>query len=145
MYVDDIKFDGEKQNINPMWKLLNKEVDQGEPTSFLDHVYLGCTQGECQISKDIVDNCSNLGFLLVLWKNCQKQQPRRKLMPKRYFHGPMTWKVMHRNAWTDIANLPIKRLNNYAKSRRHAWMTTNLKKKRLDQLENCPQFAHKLF
>ena len=25
-------------------------------TSFLDHVYLGCTQRECQISKDIVDN-----------------------------------------------------------------------------------------
>ena len=28
----------------------------GEPTSFLDHVYLGCTQRQCQISKDIVDN-----------------------------------------------------------------------------------------
>ena len=33
-----------------------KDVDLGEPTSFLDHVYLGCTQRECQISKDIVDN-----------------------------------------------------------------------------------------
>ena len=39
-----------------MWKLLNKEVDLGEPTSFLDHVYLGCTQRQCEISKDIVDN-----------------------------------------------------------------------------------------
>ena len=39
-----------------MWKVLNKEVDLGEPTSFLDHVYLGCTQRQCQISKDIVDN-----------------------------------------------------------------------------------------
>ena len=28
----------------------------GEPTSFLDHVYLGCTQRQCEISKDIVDN-----------------------------------------------------------------------------------------
>ena len=43
-------------NINPMWKVLNKEVDLGEPTSFLDHVYLGCTQRQCEISKDIVDN-----------------------------------------------------------------------------------------
>ena len=33
-----------------------KDVDLGEPTSFLDHVYLGCTERECQISKDIVDN-----------------------------------------------------------------------------------------
>ena len=39
-----------------MWKVLNKEVDLGEPTSFLDHVYLGCTQRQCQISEDIVDN-----------------------------------------------------------------------------------------
>ena len=47
---------GKKQNLDPMWKVLNKEVDLGEPTSFLDHVYLGCTQRQCQISKDIVDN-----------------------------------------------------------------------------------------
>ena len=39
-----------------MWKVLGKEVDLGEPTSFLNHVYLGCTQRQCQISKDIVDN-----------------------------------------------------------------------------------------
>ena len=41
VYVDDIKLAGKKQNIDPMWKLLNKEVDLGESTSFLDHVYLG--------------------------------------------------------------------------------------------------------
>ena len=39
-----------------MWKLLNKEVDLGEPTSFLDHEYLGCTPRQCEISKVIVDN-----------------------------------------------------------------------------------------
>ena len=54
--VDDIKLAGKKQNINPMWMLLNKEVDLGEPTSFLDHVYLGCSKKQCEISKDIVDN-----------------------------------------------------------------------------------------
>ena len=36
--------------------MLNKEVDLGEPTSFLDHENLGCTQRQCEISKDIVDN-----------------------------------------------------------------------------------------
>ena len=55
VYVDDIKLAGKKQNLDPMWKILNKEVDLREPTSFLDHVYLGCTQRQCQISKDIVD------------------------------------------------------------------------------------------
>ena len=47
---------GKKQNLDPMWKVLNKEVDLGEPTSFLDHVYLGCSRRQCEISKDIVDN-----------------------------------------------------------------------------------------
>ena len=51
---------GKKQNIDPMWKLLNKEVDLGEPTSFLDHVHLGCTERRCEISKDIVDNCTTM-------------------------------------------------------------------------------------
>ena len=55
VYVYDIKLAGKKPNINPMWKVLNKEVDLGEPTSFLDHVYLGCTQRQCEISKGIVD------------------------------------------------------------------------------------------
>ena len=39
-----------------MLQLRNKEVDLGEPTSFLDHVYSECTQRQCEISKDIVDN-----------------------------------------------------------------------------------------
>ena len=45
-----------ERNKTLMWKLLNKEVDLGEPTSFLDHVHLGCTQRQCQVSKDIVVN-----------------------------------------------------------------------------------------
>ena len=56
VYVDDKKLAGKKQNLDPTWKVFNKEVDLEEPTSFLDHVYLGCTQRQCEISKDIVDN-----------------------------------------------------------------------------------------
>ena len=54
------KLAGKKQNIDPMWKRLMKEVDSGEPTSFLDHVYLGSIQRECQTSKDIEDNYRNM-------------------------------------------------------------------------------------
>ena len=39
-----------------MWKIIMQDVDLGEATSFLNHVYLVCTQRECQISKDIVDS-----------------------------------------------------------------------------------------
>ena len=55
VYVDDIKLGGKRQ-INPMWKLLSKEVDFGEPTSFYDHEDLVCTQRPGEISQDIVDN-----------------------------------------------------------------------------------------
>ena len=44
VHVDDIKLVGKKQNLDPICKVLNKEVDLGEPISFLDHVYLDCTQ-----------------------------------------------------------------------------------------------------
>ena len=35
MHVDDIKLAGKKQNLDPMWKVLMKDVDLGELTSFL--------------------------------------------------------------------------------------------------------------
>ena len=44
VYVDDIFLAGKKQNLDPLWKVLNQEVD------------LVCTQRQCQASKDIVDN-----------------------------------------------------------------------------------------
>ena len=56
MYVDDINLAGKTQHLDPMWKVLNKEVDLGEPTSSFDHVYLGWTQRQCEVSQDIVDN-----------------------------------------------------------------------------------------
>ena len=56
VYVDEVKLAGRKQNIDPMWKDLMKHFDLGEPTSFLDHVYLVCTQRESETRKDIVDN-----------------------------------------------------------------------------------------
>ena len=54
VYVDDIKLAGKTENTKPTWKDLMKDVDLGEPTSFLDHVNLGCTQRECKISDEIV-------------------------------------------------------------------------------------------
>ena len=59
-YVDDIKTAAEKQNMAPMWKKLMKIVDLDEPTSFVDHVYLGCTQRECKPNEKIFDEYRNM-------------------------------------------------------------------------------------
>ena len=63
--VDEIKLAVKKQNINPTWKVLDKDVDLGESTSFLDRLYLGCTQRQCETSKillTITEPCSNPEF-----------------------------------------------------------------------------------
>ena len=58
--VDDIKMAGKKQNMAYMWKKLMKDVDLEEPTSFLDHVYLGCTQRECNPNEIIIEEYTKM-------------------------------------------------------------------------------------
>ena len=56
VHADDTKFVGKKHNIDSMWKVLNKKMDLGAPTSFHNHVFLGCILRQCEINNDIVDN-----------------------------------------------------------------------------------------
>ena len=67
----------EEENLGPTWKILMEDVDLGESTSFFDHVYLGCTQRECQIRVTVLwqttEMCSIPGFLL---------EPRKKLLTR---------------------------------------------------------------
>ena len=126
MYVDDIKLAGKKQNINPKWKVLNKEVDLGEPTSFLDHVYLGCTQRQCEVSKDIVDNYRAM-FDARISAGATEILPCSENLSS--LRGPMTWKGMPRNVWNVIVSWQTGRLNNSAKYQLHALMTIISKKK----------------
>ena len=53
VYVDDMKMAGRKQNF-ATWTKRMKLVDLGEPTSLLDHVYLGCTQRECKSNESFI-------------------------------------------------------------------------------------------
>ena len=46
---------GRNKNMAPMWKKLMKNVGLDEPTSFHDHVYLGCSQRECKPNEIIID------------------------------------------------------------------------------------------
>ena len=122
-----------------------KDVDLGEPTSFRDHVYLGCTQRECKPSKDIVDNYRNMFEFRMSAGGIEIYFIQRNLR-QTFPHGPMTWKVMRRNAWKDCANWRTKRLNSYTKSQLHVLTTINSKKKnricwRLIKsvFTNCPE------
>ena len=122
-----MKLAGKKQNFYPMWKVLYKEVGSGEHTSFLDHVYLGCTQRQCEISKDIVDNYRTMFESRISAGATENYHARKILVSLR---GRMTWRVMLRNVWSDIVSKPTRRRNNSTKYLLHASMTTTSKKKK---------------
>ena len=116
MCVDDI---GWKENFDPIWKLL-KEVDLGEPTSFLDHVYLGCTLRQCEISKDLVNNYRTM-FESRISAGGVKKLP----FPKHVRISSWSYDMVGH-----VVSLPTKRLNNSTQYLLHASMTTTSKKKK---------------
>ena len=67
-----------------------KNVDIEEPTSFLDHVYFGCTQRECKPGETIV-------FQLEQLKNYQVG----KRLTQRLSRGLATWKDMVENTLSE--------------------------------------------
>ena len=128
MYVDDLKkLAGKKQNLDPMWKVLNEEVDLGEPTSFLDHVYLGCTQRQCETSKDIVDNYRTMFESRISAEGVEK-------LPFPLYLRFSSWSYdiagMQRSVWNDIVSWRTRRPSNSTKYLLHASMTTTSKKKK---------------
>ena len=135
VYVDDIKLAGKKRNLDPMWKVLNKEVDLGEPTSFLDHVYLGCTQRQCEISKDIVDNYRTMFESRISAGRVEK-------LP-----FPQNLRI---SSWSyDMAGHAKKCVERYCelanKTTQQLYKVSISKKKKWNLLENCHMYALKLF
>ena len=141
VYVDDIKLAGKKQNIDPMWKVLHKEADLGEPTSFLDHVYLGCIQRQCEISKDIVGNYRTMFESRISAGALEKYHARKIFKSLR---GPTIWRVMPRNVWNDIVSWQTGRLNNYKVST-PCIDDHNFKEEELKSVGEVSKYALKLF
>ena len=94
-----------------MWKVLNKKVDLGEPTSFLDHVYLRCTQRQCEIRKDIVtEPC----FESRISAGATDKLPCSENLRISSWSYDMEG-AMPRNVWNDIVSWQTRRLNNSTK------------------------------
>ena len=93
VYVDDKKIGWkETKTLIRCGNYSTKKVDLGELTSFLDHENLECTQKQCEISKDIVDNYRTMFESRISAGGTEK-------LP----YGLMIWKVMRRkNVWSDF-------------------------------------------
>ena len=116
----DIKMPGKKQNMAPMWKKLMKNVDLDEPTSFLDHVYLGCTQRECKPNETIVEQYAKM------------------------FESRISAGGTERLPGWEKPHAQTRKWSNFTKSQALVWMIINSSRKNPNQLENCQKFAHKL-
>ena len=121
--VDDIKLAGKSRTSD----LENSHERRwfGESTSFLDHVYLDWTSRKCQISKDFVNNHTNMFESKISAGATEK-------LPETRSHGE-TW---CRNKTSFHANFPIKTTEQFFKVATPC--INNLKKKKL---ENSLQFA----
>ena len=95
---------GRKQNLSPMWNTFIKLVDLGEPISLHDHVYLGCTQRECNPNEDSVSQHRD-EFLLPQLKDYQCGRN----LTQKLSCGPATWKAMRKSAWRGIVNWQTKK------------------------------------
>ena len=137
MYVDDIKLAGKKQNLDPMWKVLNKEVDLEEPTSFLDHVYLGCTQRQCEVSQNIVDNYRTMFESRISAGGLEKLSfPQSSYFFMVLWHGWSCKEVCGTILWVGEQDDSTTLQSIYS---------TTSKKKKWNLLENCHKYALKLF
>ena len=104
-----------------------KIVDLDKPTSFLDHVYLGCTQRECKENEKVIDEHRAM-FESRIYAGATEKLPYQgvKNLTQRRSRDPTVWKDMPKNALKDISNWRTNRQSSY-------------------QLEKCQMYARKLY
>ena len=113
----------QKKHMAPMWKKLMKNVDLDEPTSFLDHVYLGCTQREGKPNEIIFEEYKKKFESRICDVATEKYQGGRNLTQRR-LRGPRRWKDMLKRALRDVANWRTERQSSKPISQVLAWMIT---------------------
>ena len=143
VHVDDIKMAETMQNMAPMSKKLIELVDLDEPTSFLDHVYLGCTQRECEPNEDIVNQCREMFESRISATAAENYQDGRNLT-QQLSRGPTTWKVLRKSAFKGIVSWQTKRQSSCTKFQLLAWTTIISRRRNWNQLENGQKYAHRL-
>ena len=115
-----------------------KNVDIDEPTSFLDHVYLGCTQRECKPNETIIEQYTKMFESRICALGWQKRHAQT-----------LAWSSdteghVQKYASSDTVNWQTREQNNFTKFQILAWMIINSNRKNSNQLENCQKFAHTL-
>ena len=120
---------GKTENSKPTWKI--KDVDLEEPTSFLDHVYLGCTHRERTTSNDIVRNDRDMFEARIPARAKEKLHFRAsgKLDAETLSSWSYDMKGHAKKCVERYCELASKTTHFFEKSQHRAWMTFNLMRK----------------
>ena len=143
VYVDDIKLAGKKHNLDHV------ESNQlrsrfGRTNIFSGSCILGMHSKKMRKKQRYCGQLQNH----VRIANFHGRIREIITIPSKssyFFMVLMTWLVMQRSVWKDIASRQTRRLSNSTKYLLHASMTTTSKKKNGNLWENCQKYALKLF
>ena len=137
VYVDHIKMAGKEAEYGSM-----KNVDLDEPTSFLDHVCLECTQRECKPNEIIIEECTKMFESRISAGATKKlpgwEKPDAKTVAWSYDMEGHAQTCAER--YCELAKQ--KSGSRSPKFQVPAWMITWSNRKSLNQLENYHMYAH---
>ena len=116
-----------------------KTVDIDEPASFLDHMYLGCTQRECKPDAAIIEQYTKMFKSRISAEATEKlpgwQKPHAQTVTWSYDTERHAQKCGERDKQESGATV---------QSFSSLFGRPSVQKKNWNQLENCQKFAHKL-
>ena len=125
-----------------MCKVLNKEVDVGEPTSFLDRVHLVCTRRLCEMSKDVVDNYRTMFESRISAGATEKLPCSENLRASSCSYGMEGHAKKCVERYCELASRTTQQLYNVSTL---CIDDHHFKEEELKSLENCQKYALKLF
>ena len=105
-------------------------------TSFLDHVYVGCTQRECKPNEAVVEQYTKNVRITHFQLEQQKISGVEKSLRRKMQRGPTAWRDMLENVSSGTVNWQIREFGNYIKFQIFAWMIISSSRKNSKQMEN---------
>ena len=123
-----------------------KNVHIDEPTSFLDHVYLGCTRRECKPNETIIQRFSRMFNSRIIAGATEKVSGWGKVHAQTVA-CPTTWKDVPKNALNDTVTLQIRKWEQLKKVSHPCLDDHQFKKEELESVaelsEVCSQIVLK--
>ena len=125
----------------PMRKKLMKNVDLDEPVSYLDHVFLGCTERECKTNETIIERYTKMFGATEKYRD-------GKSLTQKPCPGPTLWKDMLENALSDTVNWQRRKWSKCTQVSSPCLDDHQLKQEELEPVgqwsEVCSQFVFKI-